>query len=396
MLEKNNRDEQSVAARVTGNAPRAALLSGVAVIVIGLALVVAFLMLVREPAQQTELLNQTTAGYAAQRARLVEHTVDSLRTRIKAAAVSPVVQELIGAQAGDQAAGQEAGVDLGQIETAMQSYFPEALSLRLVPLRELGTADLDAEVLGLRNHIEVDLVRRANNGEEPEPEAYQVEGAWIASLATIATNPEIESRRAVVLLSLDQTTLESWLTQGKDTAGRFVLEQRLDRRGVKRQQAVVSQGTGTAPHIFRAYDIRGVADTELDDETVYRIGSAIGTIAGEMGEQTLVIGYDGRASSSRIKAVLEKALLQAGRDVIDIGLVPTPLLYFATHHLDAGSGVMVTGSHNPPQYNGMKIVLKRQSIAHGTIEKIRNLAHTGRFSKGTGHLIQKDVVSGLP
>jgi phosphomannomutase/phosphoglucomutase len=527
MFEKNNRDEQSVAARVAGNAPRAALLSGVAVIVIGLALVVAFLMLVREPAQQTELLNQTTAGYAAQRARLVEHTVDSLRTRIKAAAVSPVVQELIGAQAGDQAAGQEAGVDLGQIETAMQSYFPEALSLRLVPLRELGTADLDAEVLGLRNHIEVDLVRRANNGEEPEPEAYQVEGAWIASLATIATNPEIESRRAVVLLSLDQTTLESWLTQGEDTAGRFVLEQRLDRRGVKRQQAVVSQGTGTATHsgsaivrgtpwyvlfspsaafvsaaagsvasdydmlaltlalgllgllllhwqsaralrndvnrilegpsrdagielrtpallplatgqrarsgqangeisapepdmsaprtrapantamttvegpatsglpahIFRAYDVRGVADTELDDETVFRIGAAIATVAGELGEQSLAVACDGRASSGRIKAVLEKAILQAGRDVIDIGLVPTPLLYFATTRLDAKSGVMITGSHSPPDINGMKIVLKGQTISQGAIGKIRTTAKAGKFSKGRGHRVEQEVVA---
>jgi phosphomannomutase/phosphoglucomutase len=136
-----------------------------------------------------------------------------------------------------------------------------------------------------------------------------------------------------------------------------------------------------------------VADTELDDETVYRIGSAIGTIAGELGEQTLIVGCDGRASSGRIRAVVEKALLQSGRDVIDIGLVPTPLLYFATRHLEAGSGVMITGSHSPAEVNGMKIVLQRQTAAHDLTGKVMNLANTGRFSKGTGHRIQQDVLA---
>ncbi|GAB5412677.1 MAG: phosphomannomutase/phosphoglucomutase [Congregibacter sp.] len=143
--------------------------------------------------------------------------------------------------------------------------------------------------------------------------------------------------------------------------------------------------------IFRAYDIRGIANEELDDDTVYRIACAIGTMAGELGEQTLVLGYDGRTSSRRIKAVVEKALLQAGRDVIDLGLIPTPLMYFATTQLDAKSGVMITGSHSPAEYNGMKIVLAGRTIAEGTIDRIRELAEQGRFSKGAGRSIQQDI-----
>lgn len=144
--------------------------------------------------------------------------------------------------------------------------------------------------------------------------------------------------------------------------------------------------------VFRAYDIRGIADEQLDDETVYRIGSAIAALAEEAGEQTLAIGCDGRNSSPRIKAVLEKALLRAGRDVVDIGLVPTPLLYFAAQRGDCSSGVMVTGSHNAREYNGLKIVLKGRSVAAGTIARLRDVAQKGNFPRGNGRRLQRDVV----
>ena len=144
-------------------------------------------------------------------------------------------------------------------------------------------------------------------------------------------------------------------------------------------------------HIFRAYDIRGNAERELTDELVTRVGGAIGTTAGEMDQQTLVVACDGRNSSPRIKSALIQALLDSGRDVIDIGLVPTPLLYFATRHLNHSSGVMVTGSHNPADCNGLKIVLNGHTIAAGGIQQLRERALEGNFSSGSGTLTREDV-----
>ena len=111
-----------------------------------------------------------------------------------------------------------------------------------------------------------------------------------------------------------------------------------------------------------------------------------------MGEQTLIVGCDGRLSSPRIKSALVRSLMESGRDVIDIDLVPTPLLYFATRHLSCKSGVMVTGSHNPGHYNGLKIVLNQQTIAAGGIQHIRNRVLSKDFSQGNGRMIREDVV----
>jgi phosphomannomutase/phosphoglucomutase len=148
---------------------------------------------------------------------------------------------------------------------------------------------------------------------------------------------------------------------------------------------------GFPEHIFRAYDIRGNAERELTDELVTRVGGAIGTTAGEMDQQTLVVACDGRNSSPRIKSALIQALLGSGRDVIDIGLVPTPLLYFATRHMNHSSGVMVTGSHNPADCNGLKIILNGHTIAAGGIQQLRERALEGNFSSGSGTLTREDV-----
>ena len=113
-----------------------------------------------------------------------------------------------------------------------------------------------------------------------------------------------------------------------------------------------------AASIFRAYDIRGVVGKTLTEEVVYNIGRAIGSEAFARGQQTIIVGRDGRLSGPKFSEALSKGLCDAGRDVIDIGQVPTPVLYFATHYLNTGSGVMVTGSHNPADYNGLKMVLK--------------------------------------
>src|SRR6185436_2160298 len=109
--------------------------------------------------------------------------------------------------------------------------------------------------------------------------------------------------------------------------------------------------------IFKAYDIRGVVGKTLDAAIAMQIGQAFGTAMRTKGEQAVVIGRDGRLSGPELTSALSAGLQAAGVDVIDLGVVATPMVYFATHVLETQSGIMVTGSHNPPDYNGFKMVL---------------------------------------
>ncbi len=122
--------------------------------------------------------------------------------------------------------------------------------------------------------------------------------------------------------------------------------------------------------IFRAYDIRGIVDETLTPDIIHKIGLAIGSEAKMLGQQSLLVGADGRLSSPKITEALIAGLRESGRDVIDIGAVPTPVLYYATHNTDTRSGVMVTGSHNSSDYNGFKIVLDGHSLLAEDIQKL--------------------------
>ena len=141
------------------------------------------------------------------------------------------------------------------------------------------------------------------------------------------------------------------------------------------------------PVIFRAYDIRGIVGKTLTKKAVQAIAEALGARAGSLGQQRLVVGRDGRKSSPKLAKILIEGLCASGRDVIDIGLVPTPLLYFATHHLGTGSGIMLTGSHNGPEYNGLKIMLAGHTLGGEDIQEIQRLSEAGemtRFRAGGG------------
>ncbi len=144
--------------------------------------------------------------------------------------------------------------------------------------------------------------------------------------------------------------------------------------------------------IFRAYDIRGVVEEGLNAEIVRQIGCAIGAEAYDRGQQTIVVGRDGRNSGPEFQEALTEGLRSTGRDVIDVGRVPTPVLYFATHYLNTGSGVMVTGSHNPPEYNGFKIMLGGETLFGDDIQGLRKRAESGDFPSGKGNLQSMDVV----
>jgi len=155
-----------------------------------------------------------------------------------------------------------------------------------------------------------------------------------------------------------------------------------------------SHGDGKVDRsVFRAYDIRGVVGETLTEESVYEIGRALGAEAEARGQKTVVVARDGRHSSEPFMQALAKGLLESGRDVLDIGLAPTPVLYFATNFLDAHSGVMITGSHNPAQYNGLKIVLDGQTLSGEAIQAIRRRVDSRDYVEGTGSMQSTDIVA---
>ncbi|MCP5266379.1 MAG: phosphomannomutase/phosphoglucomutase [Burkholderiaceae bacterium] len=114
--------------------------------------------------------------------------------------------------------------------------------------------------------------------------------------------------------------------------------------------------------IFKAYDIRGIVDKTLSEPVVHAIGAALGLAGARSGVREIVIGRDGRLSGPRLSSALAEGITAAGVDVVDIGMVPTPVVYFATYELGTGSGVAVTGSHNPPEYNGLKMMLAGDTL----------------------------------
>ena len=136
--------------------------------------------------------------------------------------------------------------------------------------------------------------------------------------------------------------------------------------------------------IFRTYDIRGIVGRTLTPAIVREIGRALGALGRERGAPTFALGRDGRLSGPELSAALIEGLLSAGADAIDIGMAPTPVAYFAAHHLGCGSCVAITGSHNPPDYNGLKMVVAGDTLWGEDVQELRRSIETGKLSKGSG------------
>jgi len=136
--------------------------------------------------------------------------------------------------------------------------------------------------------------------------------------------------------------------------------------------------------IFKAYDIRGIVEKELTPEVVKLIGLAIGSESIAQGERGIVVGRDGRLTGPMLSESLISGLIESGCHVVDIGMVPTPLVYFATYTKGASSGVMVTGSHNPPEYNGFKIMIAGETLAADKIQNLYSRIVNQEFSSGSG------------
>jgi phosphomannomutase/phosphoglucomutase len=148
-----------------------------------------------------------------------------------------------------------------------------------------------------------------------------------------------------------------------------------------------------SPYIFREYDIRGVVDKDLTDEVVELLGKGIGTYLRRHGARRITIGGDVRLSTERFRKELMSGLQSVGINVVDLGPVPTPVQYFSMHHIsDVQGGVMITGSHNPPEFNGFKITLNNAPVFGEMIQEIRRLIENKDFESGSGSYEKQEII----
>lgn len=460
------------------------------------------------PTTSRTLLQDAATRLAEQQVSMINARLQQLWARLDQASEPDLIDALE----------QQDAARLSLWQARLERQFPEAVSVRVLPLGPLGIAGLHRDTAGLRNNIEMDLLRHASSGHPAGPEAYLVNERWLVSLAQpilrtdgdhsagailltvpgdlfstraadaygqtevlqtltrearpfarsgagdllpaaveLALSPEhwqlrfTPSRQLAAAQHVDSSLL--WILTALSTAGILSgvlltaylfrrsllhnvaaltnnepqalnlpgfadlysqLHPRTRRRAAQPARAVDSPRPSTAgtppettPHspahtvaapmhveeipaldlpqnIFRAYDVRGLAGTELSEVLAYHLGLAIGSEALERGQQTLVVARDGRESSPTLARMLIQGLRESGRDVIDIGLAPTPLLYFAAYYLDTQAGVMVTASHNPREYNGLKIMLSGRSLSGAAIQALRQRIEARQFSQGAG------------
>jgi phosphomannomutase / phosphoglucomutase len=145
------------------------------------------------------------------------------------------------------------------------------------------------------------------------------------------------------------------------------------------------------PEVFREYDVRGVVDKDLDPDFVYLLGRAIGTYGVRRGVRKMTLGRDCRLSSEAYQEAVGRGVMAAGVDVIDIGMCATPMLYYSIRNFNADGGIMVTGSHNPPDFNGFKISIGPDTIYGDEIQELRRIIEKGAFSTGQGKSTPRNV-----
>src|SRR5215218_4899052 len=145
------------------------------------------------------------------------------------------------------------------------------------------------------------------------------------------------------------------------------------------------------PTILREYDIRGIVGDTLTEADAYALGRTFAALALDEGARRIAVGRDGRLHSGMLEAALVRGLTEGGIDAMLIGMGPSPMLYFATHHLDVDGGIQVTGSHNPAEYNGFKLLLNGRSVFGQEIQGIGRRSATGDWSEGNGRIEEEEV-----
>ena len=158
------------------------------------------------------------------------------------------------------------------------------------------------------------------------------------------------------------------------------------------KRAARSEAHQFDPTILREYDIRGVMAKTLSQADARAVGRAFGTIVVEQGGKTVCVGYDGRLSSPALEAALVGGLMACGLHVVRIGLGPTPMLYYSVFAADADGGICISGSHNPPEYNGFKMMLGKAAFFGESIQRLGKIAASGRFANGAGSVVARPVL----
>ena len=234
--------------------------------------------------------------------------------------------------------------------------------------------------------------------EESEKGRKDFERAYVDILYQNKSAIEIEEKESIDEIetsaqpkSISQVAVEN-KTESAGTQSKVLTEQEAMAELVE-LVGTAKDSEPVSASIFRAYDIRGVVGKTITPDIVYQIGRAFGTEAWEKGEQPVVVGRDGRLSSQSLTEELVRGLRESGRDVIDIGQVPTPVVYFATHYLNARSAVMVTGSHNAPDYNGLKLVLQGEALAEEGIQQIYQRIQSADYSVGEGSYMEQNLTA---
>ncbi len=227
--------------------------------------------------------------------------------------------------------------------------------------------------------VDLGLARLGKRQDEDKP---------VPKLDVKTITPDEQMEDLVDIEMLDEESFEEAVGRAElaDGASESLFEENEEEDG----EDPYSENSFSAS-IFRAYDIRGIVNETLTPDIIHAIGLAIGSEADAIGQQTLVVGADGRISSPDVLEALVAGLLESGRDVINIGAVPTPVLYFATHNSDTQSGVMVTGSHNPADYNGFKIVLDGRTLVEDDIQRLYQRIVDEDFTSGEGTLTEIDI-----
>lgn len=208
-----------------------------------------------------------------------------------------------------------------------------------------------------------DLLADGDDDDEPEPIA-------------------VDAGSKDGLLDDDESFLE--VDASRDANDNFGIE-------VSEDVGPVEMGLDLDDDIFRAYDIRGITTKNLTEDVVYWIGRSFAAEAKSKGQERVAVGRDGRHSSAPLRDSLTRGLNEGGCDVIDIGQVPTPLLYFATYALDTGTGIMITGSHNPPDYNGLKMMIAGETLAEDRIQELKQRLHDNNLTDGEGEIEEMDL-----
>lgn len=219
----------------------------------------------------------------------------------------------------------------------------------------------------------------------------ETNGASTPAAAPVQPAPAVAVTRAPAAAA--EPPLVDPLFQNTDILDIDILDEDQDLLGLEQTPAMSTPKAPQLPaSIFRAYDIRGVVGDTLTTETAYWVGRAIGSESLARGEPCVSVGRDGRLSGPELVQQLIQGLLDCGCQVTDIGMVPTPVLYYAANVLEGKSGVMLTGSHNPPDYNGFKIVVAGETLANEQIQALRERIQNNDLASGVGSVQQVDIL----